>query len=158
MTSQFFDMTSTSNFFDVVLFLLSGLVTGPSSMSIWSVTLELWQLSFIRDWPEILKNMTFADSASGVRPPDCSKLAKNPKNENDVTIFWHDVNVKFFDVVLFLLSGLVTGPSFMSISSLTLELWQLSFIVDWPEIWISEITPSHLTIVWLGRDLLFRKF
>ena len=40
--------------------------------------------------------MTFADSASGVRPPDCSKSAKNPKNENDVTIFRHDVNVKFF--------------------------------------------------------------
>ena len=33
---------------------------------------------------------------SGIRPPDCSKLAKNPKNDNDVTIFRHDVNVKFF--------------------------------------------------------------
>ena len=32
----------------------------------------------------------------GIRPPDCSKLAKNPKNDNDVTIFRHDVNVKFF--------------------------------------------------------------
>ena len=87
--------------------------------------------------------MTFADSASGVRPPDCSKSAKNPRNENDVTIFRHDVNVKFFDVVLFLLSGLVTGPSFMSISSLVLELWQFSFIRDWPEIRKSEIPPSE---------------
>ena len=49
----------------------------------------------------------------------------------------------FFDVVLFLLSSLVTGPSFMSISSLVLELWQFSFIRDWPEIRKSEILPSQ---------------
>ena len=34
----------------------------------------------------------------------------------------------FFDVVLFLLLSLVTGPNFMSISSLVLKLWQISFI------------------------------
>ena len=56
MTSQFSDMTSTSNFFDVVLFLLSSLVTGPSFMSMSSLVLELWQFSFIRDWPEIRKS------------------------------------------------------------------------------------------------------
>ena len=33
---------------------------------------------------------------SRIRPLDCSKLAKSPKNNNDVTIFGHDVNVKFF--------------------------------------------------------------
>ena len=43
---------------------------------------------------------------------------------------------------LFLLSSLVTGRSFMSISSLVLELWQFSFIRDWPEIRKSEIPPS----------------
>ena len=59
---------------------------------------------------------------SGIQPRDCSKLAKNLKRDNDVTIFWHDVNVRFFDVLLFVLSRLVTGPSFMSISSLVLEL------------------------------------
>ena len=37
-------------------------------------------------------------------------------------IFQHDVIVNFFDVALFLLSSLVTGPSLMSISSLVLEL------------------------------------
>ena len=58
MTSQFSDMTSTSNFFDVVLFFLSSLVTSPSFMSISSVVLELWQSSFIRDWPEIRKSET----------------------------------------------------------------------------------------------------
>ena len=34
MASQFYDMTSSSNFFDAALFLLSSLVTGPSLMSI----------------------------------------------------------------------------------------------------------------------------
>ena len=53
MTSQFSDMTSMSNFFDVVLFLLSSLVTGPCFMLISSLVLELWQFSFIRDWPGI---------------------------------------------------------------------------------------------------------
>ena len=46
----------------------------------------------------------------------------------------------FLDVVLFL-SSLVSGPSFMVISSLVLELWQFPFIKDWPEIQKSE-TPS----------------
>ena len=48
----------------------------------------------------------------------------------------------FIGVVLFLLSSLVTDWSFMSVSSLVLELWQLSFIRDWPEIWKSEIPMS----------------
>ena len=34
MMSQFCDITLSSNFFDVVLFLFSSLVTGPSFMSI----------------------------------------------------------------------------------------------------------------------------
>ena len=56
MTSQFLDMTSSSNVFDVVLFLLSSLVTCPSFMSILGLILEFWQFSFIRDWPEIRKS------------------------------------------------------------------------------------------------------
>ena len=56
MTSQFFDMASSSNVFDVLLFLFSHLFTGPSFMSISSLVLELWQFPFIRDWPEILKS------------------------------------------------------------------------------------------------------
>ena len=71
---------------------------------------------------------------SNIRSLDCSKLVKNPKNDNEVTICQH---------VLFLLSSLVTGLSFMSISSLVLELWQFSFIRDWPEIRKSEIPPSE---------------
>ena len=34
-------------------------------------------------------------------PPECSKLAKNPKNNNDITVFRNDVNVKFFLRCLF---------------------------------------------------------
>ena len=56
MTSQFSDMTSTSNNFNVVLFLLSSLVTGQSIISISSLVLEFWQFSFTRDWPEIRKS------------------------------------------------------------------------------------------------------
>ena len=40
---------------------------------------------------------------------------------------------------MFVLSSLVTGPSFMSISWLILELGQFLFIKDWPEIWKFEI-------------------
>ena len=43
-------------------------------------------------------------------------------------------NRQIFWVVLFFLSSLVTCSSFMSISSLVLELWQFTFIRDWPEI------------------------
>ena len=48
----------------------------------------------------------------------------------------------FFRVLLFLLLSLVTGPSFMSISSLVLELWQFPFTRDWPENRKSKIPPS----------------
>ena len=33
---------------------------------------------------------------SGIRPPNYSKLTINWKNDNDITICWHDVIVKFF--------------------------------------------------------------
>ena len=42
------------------------------------------------------ENITFVDSLSGIRSPDSSKLAKNLKNDNNVAIFQHDVNVNFF--------------------------------------------------------------
>ena len=54
--SQFHDMTSTSNFFDAVLFLLSILFTAPSFMSIASLVLELLKFSFTRNWREIRKS------------------------------------------------------------------------------------------------------
>ena len=57
------------------------------------------------------------------------KLEKWQRRHNFPT--WHH---RQFFLTLFPLSSLVTGPSFMSISSLFLELWQFSFISDWPEI------------------------
>ena len=53
MTSQFPEMTSLSKFFEMDH--LSRLVTGPIFLSISSLVLELWQFSFIRNWPEIWK-------------------------------------------------------------------------------------------------------
>ena len=49
MGSQISDMTSSSVFFDVVFFLLSGLLTGPSFVSTSSLVLKLRQFFFIRN-------------------------------------------------------------------------------------------------------------
>ena len=56
MMLKFYDMTSLSILFDIILFLLSSLVTGPSVMLISSLVLKLWQFLFIKDWPEIQKS------------------------------------------------------------------------------------------------------
>ena len=56
ITSQSTNMTSSANFCDVNLFLLSSLVTGPSFMPISSLVLDLWQFTFIRDWLENRKS------------------------------------------------------------------------------------------------------
>ena len=71
------------------------------------------------------------------------QLVVNWKNCCDVTNSLHDIIVNFFYATLFLLSSLLTGPSFMSTSSLVLELWQFSFIWDWPKILKLEIPPSE---------------
>ena len=97
---------------------------------------------FVRQKVTITESITFADSVSGIRPPDCSKLATMTSQFSDMTSL-----SKFFDVILFLLSSLVTGPNFMSISSLVLELWQFSFIRDWPEIRKSEIPKSEFCAI-----------
>ena len=51
-----------ANFFEVLLFLFSSLVSGTNFMSLLSLVLELWQFLFIRDSQEILK--------SEIPPPD----------------------------------------------------------------------------------------
>ena len=81
-----------------------------------------------------MKYVSFIDHVSESQLPDDFKFTISWKKDNDVKICWHDVIVNFFNVVVFLLSSLVTGPSFMPISWLILELWQFSFIEDWPEI------------------------
>ena len=44
----------------------------------------------------VKENIKFSGFASGIRLPDCSKLAVNPKNDNDVTICWYDGIFKLF--------------------------------------------------------------
>ena len=91
-----------------------------------------------------------------LRPESGLRTAANwPKIRNMTSqFFWMTSSLDLFDVVLFLLSSLVTGLSFMSISSLVLELWQFSFIRDWPEIRKSEIPPSEVCPIsgdWVGQ-------
>ena len=71
---------------------------------------------FIKQKVIINKNVSFTDHTSQIWLPDSSKLFINGKNDNNVTTCQHDVIVKFFDIAVFFLSHLVTGPSFMSIS------------------------------------------
>ena len=66
----------------------------PKSIFAQSNFLVLFSV-FVRQKVTITENITFAKSVSGIRPPDCSKLAKNPKNDYGVTIFRHDVIAKF---------------------------------------------------------------
>ena len=51
---------------------------------------------FVRQKVTLTENITFADSVSGIRLLECSKLAKNPENDNGLKIFRHDVIVIFF--------------------------------------------------------------
>ena len=92
---------------------------------------------------------------SVIRPQDSSKLTKNP--EMTMTSQFSDMtsSSNFFNIVLFLLSNLVTGPRFMSISALVLEIWQFSFIRDSPEIRVSEIPPSEFFPISGDRDELW---
>ena len=79
------------------------------------------------------------DHASGIQLLYLSKLAINWKNDNGVSFFLHDIIVNF-----------ISGPSFMSISLLALELWQFLFINDWPEIQKSEIRLPEFFLI--SRD------
>ena len=51
---------------------------------------------FERQKITINENVGFTDYASGIRLLDCSKLAINRKNDNDVKICQQDVIVRFF--------------------------------------------------------------
>ena len=51
---------------------------------------------FVQQKVTVTENITFAESVSGIRSPDCSKLAKNLENDNDATISRNDVNIQFF--------------------------------------------------------------
>ena len=109
------------------------------------------------------ENKTFADSVSGIRPLDCSKLAKNSENVNEVTIFRHDVIVNFFWRFVSLLKfsywskihvNIINGSETMTIfffKGLTRNLdigntpvWVLSNIWRWGELWIANLARMSL--------------
>ena len=74
---------------------------------------------------------------SRIRLPDCSKLAINWKNKNDVKICWHDFIIQFF----------MKLPCFSSLSFMPISwqilVWQFWFIRDCPEIRKPKIPPSE---------------
>ena len=74
------------------------------------------------------ENISFTDYTSGLRLPNCFKLAINSKNDNDFTNFDITPSSDFSDIAVFFFSSLVTGQSFKSISLLVLELLQFIFI------------------------------
>ena len=90
------------------------------------------------------ENISFTDYPSGIRLSHCSKWAINWKMAEQFSNMTSSSH--FFDVVLFLLSSLVTGSSFMWIivQSLVQELWQFSFIKDWSKIRKLKISQSEL--------------
>ena len=52
--------------------------------------------SLLRKKVTINENVSFKCYAPKIQPPDCDKLVINWKIDNDVTICWHDVFIKFF--------------------------------------------------------------
>ena len=81
------------------------------------------QSSSVRAVLEIFKvtineNINFTDYASGIWLPNCSKLAKNQKYCNEVTIFWHGVIVNFFSKFIYwseFLVNIITCSGVMTI-------------------------------------------
>ena len=82
-------------------------------------------------------NVIITNHASGIWLLDCSILAINWKNDNDVTI----------DVAVIFLSSLIFGSSFMPISLLVLELWQFSYTKDWAETPKSQLTLCEFCLI-----------
>ena len=98
-----FQYLSLFNFADVSIFLQKNSVFCPkkylySKQQCESCVRDFLVLFsvFVRQKVAITEKITFAASVSGIRPQDCSKLTRNSKNDNDVTVCRYDVNVKFF--------------------------------------------------------------
>lgn len=80
------------------------------------------------------------DHASIIKLPHGCKLAINWKKDNGTTIFWHNIIAKFFDVDFDV--HLLVQVS----RQIILELRQILFIKDLPEIQKSEILVSFKVI------------
>ena len=91
-------------------------------------------LVFVRKKFSITENITFADSVSGIRSSNGSKLAKNPKNHYDLTFFRHGVNVRFF------------WRCFVSLVNFSYWTFQFSY-------WINIITGSRFMATFFYKGL-----
>ena len=89
------------------------------------------------------ENVCFIGHTFEIRHWIVCKLVVNPKKTINVIICQFYFIAKLFNIVAFLLSSLVTGLSFMSITWQVLELWQFSFVKDWPELQKSKIAFSE---------------
>ena len=109
---------------------------------------------------------------SGIGPPDCSKLVKNPKNDNDVTIFRHDVIVKFFwrcyvSLVKFsywskFYVNIITGSGIITIFSYNwpeIRKWEIlssefcPISGDWSKLWIPHLARmSPIKYYWMLQN------
>ena len=109
---------------------------------------------------------------SGIGPPDCSKLVKNPKNDNDVTIFRHDVIVKFFwrfyvSLVNFsywskFYVNIITGSGIITIFSYNwpeIRKWEIPssefcpISGDWSKLWIPHLARmSPIKYYWMLQN------
>ena len=87
---------SPLNFADVSIFLQNVNVFSPKMCESYVRDVLVLFSVFVGQKVTITGNITFVESVSGIRPPDCSKLAKNPKNNNYVTILRYGVIIKIF--------------------------------------------------------------
>ena len=83
---------------------------------------------FLRQKVTINENLSFRDYTSGFQFSNCSKLAINLKNDNNVKNYDISPSSVFFDIAVFffLKFSLVTGQNFTSIPLLVLKLSQFS--------------------------------
>ena len=82
-----------SAFFCKILPFFCKINTFTQSNSVWAV-IEIFSFCKIKD--TFNGNVRFTGYRSRIRLPDGSKFAINRKNDNDVTIWRHDVMVKIF--------------------------------------------------------------
>ena len=139
------------NFADISIFLAKNqhffgrYSTFTQSNSIRAV-LEIFQFCFqvLKDKKLLLVKIKFyrpcVQNPASARPANLPYIGKKT-----MTSQFTDLNSPsiFFHVDVFLLSSLVTGSSYISLSQLVLELWQFFFIKDWPEIRKSKMPQSE---------------
>ena len=123
--------------------LLKAIVWGLYLNILYKTILKVLFLFFVRRKVIIMENESFIDRVSGNWISNGCKVALMFFKNRLQYPYMTSSSIWFGFTVLFL-SSLITGPRFMSISRLFLELWNFSFIEDWKKIWRSEITPSDV--------------